>query len=416
MTEPRRWHSKLALYAFLPALLAVLAGCGGGSSSNSGSTILTAPVNNTIPIEVNLGPANNYTNGAFADVTICVPGTSNCQIVPNVLVDTGSEGLRLLSSAVTLSLPPETDSGNNGLQECTSFADGSYLWGPVVSADVQLAGEKASSVPIQLISASAAYPVPNQCTSAGGRDQNTVASLGANGILGIGNFQQDCGSQCTSASTAPPLYYLCPNSVCQVVSVPLTGQVQNPVWLFPQDNNGVLISLPSVPADGAPTVSGSLIFGIGTQSDNALGNAAIYTTNANGDFQTSYNGIAYGNSYIDSGSDAIYFLDSTTLGIPDCSDNPGWYCPSSIVNYTVTNSGLNGATGTVSFSIANADELFTGNGGGNAAFNDLGGDSGTSTSTDYFDFGMPFFYGRNVFIGIENQPGPNGSVGPYWAY
>ncbi|HVA01328.1 MAG TPA: DUF3443 family protein, partial [Terriglobia bacterium] len=70
----------------------------------------------------------------------------------------------------------------------------------------------------------------------------------------------------------------------------------------------------------------------------------------------------------------------------------------------------------VSFSIANADALFNANGGTNAAFNDLGGDSGTSPSTDYFDFGMPFFYGRNVFVGIENEPGPNGVVGPYWAY
>lgn len=70
----------------------------------------------------------------------------------------------------------------------------------------------------------------------------------------------------------------------------------------------------------------------------------------------------------------------------------------------------------MTFSIANADALFSSNGGANAAFNDLGGDSGTSTSTDYFDFGMPFFYGRNVFVGINGQSGPNGSVGPYWAY
>jgi len=406
----KRWHAKFALTSLLSAMILGLSGCGGSSSSSSGSGGLTGPVSNTQPVEVNLGPANNYTNGLFTSVTICVPGTSNCQTIPNVLVDSGAEGLRLLSSVVTLTLPTVTDNSSNTLQECFGFADGSYVWGSVAAADIQMAGEKASSVPIQLISDST---VPSQCTSGGGQNENTVQKLGANGILGIGNFRQDCGSGCSSTSSPQAFYYLCPNSVCQVASVPLAYQLQNPVWMFSQDNNGVLISLPSIPDTGAQTVSGSLIFGIGTQSDNAMGNALVYTTDSQGEFQTTYNNIAYSGSYIDSGSNALYFLDSATLGIPDCSDNPGWYCPSSPVIYTVTNRGLNGTSGPVTFSIANADALFSSN---SAAFNNLGADSGTGTSSDYVDFGLPFFFGRNVFIGIENETGPNGVVGPYWAY
>ena len=121
-------------------------------------------------------------------------------------------------------------------------------------------------------------------------------------------------------------------------------------------------------------------------------------------------------SFIDSGSNGLFFLDYATLGIPDCSDNPGWYCPGSPLTYTVTNTGQNGTSNPVSFDIANADSLFAINNGQNSAFNNLGGDSGTDPSTDYFDFGVPFFYGRNVFVGIENMSGPNGIVGPYWAY
>lgn len=412
MRSTRR-YTKLVLPSLLAAIALALAGCGG--SSGSSSTISGTTVNNTQPIEVNLGPTNDYANGLFTSVTVCAPGTSNCQTIPNVLVDTGSEGLRLLSSAVTISLPPVTDSSNNGLQECVQFGDGSYVWGPVVGADIEMAGEKGTSVPIQLISASPSYPVPNQCTSGGGPNENTVQLLGANGILGIGNFQQDCGATCTT-STSPNMYYLCPNSVCSGATVPLSYQLQNPVWTFPADNNGVLISLPSISADGAPTASGSLIFGIGTQSDNALGGAQVYTTDANGNFHTVYNNVDYNQSFIDSGSNAIYFLDSTTAGIPDCTDNPGWYCPGSPTSFTVTNSGLNGTSNPLTFTIANADVLFAANNGQNAAFNDLGGDSGTGTSTDYFDFGVPFFYGRNVFVGIENMTGPNGVVGPYWAF
>ncbi|MEJ2007444.1 MAG: DUF3443 family protein [Acidobacteriota bacterium] len=307
------------------------------------------------------------------------------------------------------------------MQECVSFADGSFLWGAVVSADVELAGEKAVEVPIQLIDSSSPtrFSVPSECTSGGGSNLNTVADLGANGRLGIGVFQQDCGDACT-VSAGPNLYYLCSRSVCQGTTVPLTSQLQNPVWMFRQDNNGVLISLPSIPADGAPAASGSLIFGIGTQSNNRLGNAQVYTTDLNGNFTTNYNGVAYDQSYIDSGSNAFYFLNSARVGIPGCRENPGWYCPSLPAvtfppTFTVTNTGENGTSAEVTFSISNADVLFSA--GPNAAFNNVGRPSGTGVSpSEYFDFGVPFFYGRDVFVGIENMPGPNGVVGPYWAY
>ena len=408
MSLGHRSAAKFGPFLVFSAGLLVLIGCGGSSSSSGGSS---TPVNNTQALQVNLGPANNSTNEAFVAVTICAPGSSNCQTIENVQLDTGSEGLRILSSQVSLSLPAVADTSGNALQECVSFADLSYVWGPVVSADIQMAGEKAASVPIQIISASPAFPVPSNCISgAGAAADNAVAALGANGILGLGVFQQDCGGACTTAS-APDMYYLCPNSVCQVSTVPLGSQLQNPVWLFPQDNNGVLISLPSVPADGAASVSGSLIFGIGTQSDNALGSAQVYTTDNAGNFQTTYHGIAYSQSYIDSGSNGLYILDASILGITDCSDAAGFYCPGSPVDYTATNTGLNGAKADVSFSIANADALFAANNGANAAFDDLGGDNSGS-----FDWGLPFFYGRKVFVGIEGKLSPAGVAGPYWAY
>ena len=415
MTLAKNLKVKLALGLILAAGLFILVSCSGGGSSSSSSSGST-PVSNTMDAEVNSGPANNSVNILFVSVTICVPGSSTCQTIPDVQVDTGSEGLRLLSSVVSLSLPAVTDSSGNGLQECLSFLDGSYVWGPVVGADIQLAGEKAANVPIQLISASPAYPVPSSCaTGSGALSDNTVAVLGANGIIGVGNFQQDCGSACTGSSVQP-LYYLCPNSVCSIASVPVTSQLQNPVWLFPQDNNGLLITLqplPTTPDTGAPTASGSLIFGIGTQSNNALGNAQIYTTDSNGYYTVSYNGNPYSGSFIDSGSNGLFFLDAATLGITDCTSSSatGFYCPASEISYRVTTTGLNGTSSTVTFNIANADALFTANNGANAAFDNLGGDNPGS-----FDFGLPFFYNRSVFVGIENMPGPNGSVGPYWAY
>jgi Protein of unknown function (DUF3443) len=388
-------------------------------SAVSGSATVTFQVNNTQALQVNFGPSNAYgVNGVFTSVTICVSGTSTCQDIANVLVDTGSYGLRLLSSQVKLTLPVITG-GGNALQECITFADGSYTWGPVATADIQMAGEKATAVPIQVISASATPAAPSSCTSGGGPAANTVANLGANGILGVGPFEQDCGTACTGSSPAAQ-YFLCPSSGCVAAAVALTSQLQNPVWLFPQDNNGVLISLPSVPAGGAPTASGSMFFGIGTQSDNALGSAQLYTADGCGNISTTFNGTTYsdsstscaGGTYFDTGSQGLYILDSAALNnIPECTDAPPFYCPAATVNFTATNTGNNGTSAQVSFSVANADAIFR---SANAVFNNLAGANVGDTGS--FDWGLPFFLGRNVFVGIENQNSPTGVAGPYWAF
>ena len=129
-------------------------GCGGSSGSPSPTPTPTPTGSNVQAIAVNAGPAGNYANGAFTSVTVCVPGTSTCQTIEGVLVDTGSSGLRLLSSALTIPLPQQDASAGNPVVECLPFISG-YTWGPVQTADVELAGEKASSTPIQVINESA---------------------------------------------------------------------------------------------------------------------------------------------------------------------------------------------------------------------------------------------------------------------
>ncbi|HUY14242.1 MAG TPA: DUF3443 domain-containing protein [Terriglobia bacterium] len=391
--------------------LTVLASCGGGSSSSSGGNSGSgggSAVNNTQAVQVNLGPLNNDADVLFTNVTLCAPGTSNCQTIQDVQVDTGSEGLRILASQISIPLTQVNDSSGSPLGNCVTFADNSYVWGPVEAADVEMAGEKASSVPIQVIGDTHFPVVPHACNS-GGTNDNSVAALGANGLIGVGVFRHDCGAACAgSVSTVPPIYFSCPSSGCAVASVPLNNQLQNPVWLFAQDNNGLMISLPSIPSPGATTVSGSMIFGIGTQSDNALGSAKVYTTDGQGNFTTTFNNKAYSSSYLDTGSNGIFFLSSSTIGIPACTDgNKGFSCPTSTQNFTAANTGVNGTSGQVSFNISNADTLFK---SGNSAFNDLGG-----PDTGQFDWGLAFFFGRNVFIAINTQTTPAGA-GPYWAY
>jgi len=418
--------SKATRGCFLAVItgLAFLFGCGSGSTSINNTTPAS---NNTAPLTVGfgaLGPSGGYVNGLWISVTICVPGsTTSCQAVDNVLVDTGSFGLRVLGSALTnisvSSLGALQNSSGDQLQECVQYGDTSYTWGPLMLADVGITGEKAPSIPIQIIGGTSAG-VPSQClatpvnpTLPNGGNDDTLEALGANGILGIGGYPWDCGSYCTSPSNlnaAGYPYHVCPaGQVCSPVNAQPADQATNPVAAFSSsDNNGVLVTLPSVPATGAVngTITGSLIFGIETQSNNALaGSATVYGLDQYGNIpQVTYKGVQYTSPsntiVLDTGSEAINFLDATTLasvGIVDCTDAPGYYCPTGTILFSVTLSGANSTSGTITFSITNADTLFA---SGNAAVNDLGGDGGTGPSNDSLDFGLAFFFGRSVYVGM----------------
>ncbi len=382
--------------------LAVVMGC--GSSGGGGSDA------NVLPVTVGAGPAAVAPAQAFASVKICVPGSSNCQTIDGVEIDTGSTGLRILGSALTLALPGQTDSSGNSIAECQMFSD-SFTWGPVETADVQLGGETAPAAPIQVIGMPGFAAPPSGCVASGLPSADALATLGANGILGVGLGAIDCGPPCASAGAGNPgLYYTCSGSgACTVTTQPESAQLTNPVILLPVDNNGVILDLPSVSAGGAPSTSGSLILGIGTQSNNGLGSATVYTTDDRGNFTTTFAGQSYPASFIDSGSNGIFFLTSAVTGLADCTGSLAgdFYCPPSIQSLTVQNTGTNGASNPVTFDVANAEQLLANN---NAVFSDVGG-----PMPGGFDFGLPFFMGRRIFVAIAGQDTSAGP-GPYWAY
>jgi hypothetical protein len=153
----KRLHAIPILATF--ATLLSVTGCGGGGGSHVNVNTVAASGSNIQPVTVNAGPAGNYANGAFTSVTVCVPGTSTCQTIDGVLVDTGSSGLRLLSSALTVTLPQQKASDGNPVVECLPFVSG-YTWGPLQAADIQISGEKASTVPVQILS-DTDFPCPS---------------------------------------------------------------------------------------------------------------------------------------------------------------------------------------------------------------------------------------------------------------
>ncbi len=428
---------------FLAILLTGLgfaAGCGSStsSSSRSSSTVSTSG-DNVLSIAVNGGPEENvanggiYPNAAFASATICAPGsTSNCTTIDDLLVDTGSTGLRVFDTEVSsLNLPALNASNGSAAYDCVSFVDGSYLWGPVEQADVTLGSETASKVPVQVISSSTSG-VPSSCSN-GGENDSTAQILGANGILGVGSEPTDCysdgGSPCspTSGLTSPPYpaYYTCSGSSCSPAFIAQADQVTNPVVLFAKDNNGVIVELPSASSPTA-TLSGSLVFGIGTESNNALPSSDTVFTLVCDAFTTVFDGQTFGvtdattcagpYSFIDSGSDALFFPN--VPNITECSSSSGlsgWYCPSTTQSYSATNEGENGASKSSSFSVANAEDLLL---NASTASDDVQPTLGGVNPTGYgFDWGLPFFYGVNVYSSINGQSVPSGApAAPWWAY
>jgi hypothetical protein len=113
----------------------------------------------------------------------------------------------------------------------------------------------------------------------------------------------------------------------------------------------------------------------------------------------------------DSGSSAMFFSDSS-LSIPSCTqpDLAFLYCPASPLNFSTTNTELSGPPSSlVSFQIADPRALLS---SGNAAISNMGG---PAFSMGLFDWGLPFFFGRTVYVGLSGQTSVLGT-GPFWAY
>ncbi len=405
MTRERRRGSFSALSRFL-LLLFFLSGCGGGGGGGGGGSSSSSsppPVyKNQIVVQLLPGQLNIPT----VSVTLCVPGTSTCQTIDNILLDTASVGLRISHSVLSLSLPQVTD-GSSEVFECYKFST-SDTFGPVVSADVTLGGEPAATnLDVQI--SNHTLSAPSSCTP------STITASGVNGILGVGYpfAQYDTGD-----------YYACSASGCSSGTSTLSCsrltnpsapcQVANPVFSFPTDNNGVTLSLPSVPelTGSASPVYGVLTFGIGTQSDNTLSGVTTYTVDTSATsgcgssnfLDASFTGGPSGScAFLDSGSNGLFF---GTTAYPTCGSGGSWYCPSpspSSTAFSVT--GANGATGSFTLSILSEKTIAQ---SGNIAWNDLAGPYGSSGT---FDAGLPFFFGKTVAVGYQT-----GSQTPFWAF
>ncbi len=410
--------ARASLFFSLTLALCVsllLTACGGGGGTPNAALAVSLPnaASGANVAVVNIRQlAGNTTsltaNTPYVSVKVCdVAG--NCQTIPDVMVDTGSAGLRLFANKLGLNLPAiSAGSGAGALAACAQFASG-YAWGSMHLATVQIAGEStAQPIAVQLMNDPSLPAAPATC-AAQGVDFAARFAPTANGILGISNFVHDCGTGCTAATPVdqrPAMYYACSGGTCSATAADLTQQGTNPIAAFPVDNNGSILSLPAVPVPGgASSATGTLTFGIGTQSNNALpAGAQIVPIDQDAYVDGLIDGVA-GRGFIDSGSNG-YFLDLQP-SVPRCAPtaDASWYCPSTPVSLTVQIAGTNTAQSIV---IGNAQTMF------NTGYTALPALGGTAAIANFADLGLPFFYGRPIATGLEgsNANAPYG----YWAF
>jgi hypothetical protein len=320
----------------------------------------------------------------------------------------------------------------------------------VRNVDITITGtnESASNIPMQVIgdlgdsqpTCASESTTGYQLTGGSNGTANalTNTNLGSNGLLGVSLFQWDCIACLTTAqpqegnpATANLAYVVCPDMTgnnCQPTTATLAQQVANPIPGFATDNNGYIIAINAVTATAGSSmaVTGTMTFGIGTQSNNALGSATKYNADPEsepGVVQTTWNGTAY-TSVFDTGSSAYYFANTSNPAIALCAAPYNQlYCPggaNAVANSPGTTLSLNATlqdyssdaspTQSLAFSVTNPLTNYTGS---TIASDNIGG----TVVFNYFIWGMPYFYGHKTYFGIADITPSTLAVvtGPYYA-
>jgi hypothetical protein len=185
----------------------------------------------------------------------------------------------------------------------------------------------------------------------------------------------------------------------------------------------------SVPLGGQAADYGNLTFGIGTQSDNGPSSTVqVFQGSDDASFAGAIltkSGATTVEGYLDSGTNGIEFNSTTITECPaNTPPNGPWYCPAGAATTSAVNEGSNSTpvSPSVTINVGNAEQLIQ---NGTYALPELGGPFG---QPPLFDWGLPFFYGRTIYVGIDGESAfinstcgtctstPCSCAGPFFAY
>ncbi len=338
-------------------------------------------------------------NRMVVNVTVCEPNTERCATIDDVMIDTGSTGLRLEASAVPtwMRLPAFVRADGKPLAECLRFVHDT-AWGTLNRADVRLGGLTARSLPLQVID-DVFGAQPPTCPRSDVRPTS-------NGTLGVGQHLFDCQGSCEQRADVPGVFVQDGTGWSPVEgAVEPSSRLPNPVRYLPGHDNGIVIELPSPPDGGAREVAGTLTFGV--VADNRGDASKILRLDKAGRFTTVLDGRRFPTSYIDSGTDTYVFDDDR---LPRCPDMAWAYCaqPRRFLGAELV--GLDGARTSVTFAVGNYQARREQAAG---ASDDVAEAAEVESTT--FVWGAPFFLGRRTSLvldgeGVTGAPGLRGPI------
>ncbi len=433
--------TKSLWLVFFSSAAALLTGCGSGDS-NSGVAGISAvqpayptadtaisPADNVIPVTVGRSLVSPSVNVPLVTIKVCVPGTQICQSIDHVLLDTGSTGLSIFSNTTggeintTMTpLPHLQDVLGRNIYDCFAYGDGFVDAGGMYQADVYIGNHKAPIQTIGVFGDSETYfstlcqrnPVVNTQPSGDYVIQSPSGTIGRgiNGILGIAPYKLSLINE-TTAQACDSLFS------CVAYQYTSVNAPSNILSRLTTDNNGFTLSLPSltIPADSeynSPPFTGNIILGINTKSNNIITSTPIYLSSEGYIF--CYSGSWKANILFDTGGVA-YFIGNSLINLLTpygysivygdfiaLPDNESLHI--TLPSYDAHNTKINLEI-TIS-DTATMKKIWAG-----SVIPDLVFTNNIPQLSNTFDFGIPFFFGKNVsflFDGATMQG--NNTVGP----
>lgn len=396
------WMSVGVSFACIVALTA----CNNGSSSSA----TNAP---SVPISIGSGMNGYGINTMYVSITLCrdQSGTS-CQTIDNIILDTGSFGLKINKSALPESfietLPRVTTNDDQMVYACNTFGSG-YVFASEHYASLHLANDYTNNVVVQIIENAPTDEIPNSCVAKGPFDN--FENFGANGIIGV-------NPALTLSNSSILLYRKDVNGIYQALSESETSSVpilnQNPLPSLQHNNNGFVIAIPPTLQNTNTNIAGKLILGVNTGGNNLITKKTNLIVASESSLSTVCNsGCFYSKienpestipAVFDSGTNSWVFISNN---IPICSYG---YCPESpfvwnswVFSYNFAANESYQVTG-----IITKDEE---SGGEDLSFSVMPGWGYENTNNETL-YGSPFFFGKNVYIVFPSKK----SSSPIWGF